>query len=162
MAIAKATSIATIVIHGRGQVVALTWRTSPTHESSDNNASRCFCGPRFSPLSLHAARFRRTAAILSACGPLIASIHAEDDQGDRPTCRDYWSGILGFDLSHNIGVLLFALLIVVTAQYQISWLKPILALVGGAFAVISWRCWFRVPMLGSFIGTALMVVSWVV
>src|SRR5262249_61460511 len=42
-------------------------------------------------------------------------------------------------------------------QYQISWLKPILALVGAAFAAISWRCWFRVPMLGSLIGTALMV-----
>src|SRR5262249_60632074 len=78
-----------------------------------------------------------------------------------PTSRDYWSGILGFNLSHNIGVLVFALLIVVTAQYQISWLKPIPALVGGAFAVISWRCWFCVPMLGSFIGTALIVVSWV-
>src|SRR5262245_37640703 len=51
-----------------------------------------------------------------------------------PTGRDYWSGILGFNLSHSIGVLLFALLIVVTTQYQISWLKPILALVGAAFA----------------------------
>src|SRR5262245_46564754 len=56
---------------------------SPTHESSDNNVSRCFCGPRYSSLSLHAARFRRTATILSARGPLIASIHAEDDHGDR-------------------------------------------------------------------------------
>src|SRR5215471_6819841 len=54
-----------------------------------------------------------------------------------PTGRDYWSGILGFNLSHSIGVLLFALLIVVTAQYQIWWLKPILVLVGGAFALIA-------------------------
>jgi len=79
-----------------------------------------------------------------------------------PNGRDYWSGVLGFNLSHSIGVLLFALFIVVTAQYQISWLKPILALVGAAFAAISWRCWFRVPMLGSLIGTALMVAGWVV
>ena len=79
-----------------------------------------------------------------------------------PTGRDYWSGILGFNLSHSIGVLLFALLILVTAQYQISWLKPILVLVGGAFTVIAWRCWFNTPMLGCLIGTALMTAAWVV
>jgi len=79
-----------------------------------------------------------------------------------PAGRDYWSGILGFNLSHSIRVLLFALLIVVTAQHQISWLKPILALVGGTLAAISWRCWFHVPTLGSLIGTALMIAAWVV
>jgi len=79
-----------------------------------------------------------------------------------PTGRDYWSGILGFNLSHSIGVLLFALLILVTAQYQISWLKPILVLVGLAFTVIALRCWFNTPMLGCLIGTALMTAAWVV
>jgi hypothetical protein len=77
-----------------------------------------------------------------------------------PTGRDYWSGILGFNLSHSIGVLLFALLIVVTVQYLITWLKPILIVVGGVFAAIAWRCWFRIPMLGSLIGTALMIAAW--
>jgi hypothetical protein len=77
-----------------------------------------------------------------------------------PTGRDYWSVILGFNLSHSIGVLLFALLIVVTAQYQIVWLKLILVGVGGAFAVIAWRCWFHIPLLGSLIGTALMIGGW--
>ena len=88
----KRTSIATIVIHGRGQVAALTFadERSPTHEFSDNNVSSCFCGPRFSPLSLHAARFRRTATILSPCGPLVASSHAEDNHGDRTK----WPGLL--------------------------------------------------------------------
>jgi hypothetical protein len=79
-----------------------------------------------------------------------------------PTGRDYWSVILGFNLSHSIGVLPFALLIVVTVQYQISWVKPILVLVGAAFAVIAWRCWFRITMLGSLIGTALMIAAWAV
>ena len=79
-----------------------------------------------------------------------------------PTGRDYWSGILGLNLSHSIGVMLIALLIAVTAQYQILWLKPILALVGGAFVVIAWRCWFLIPMLGCLIGTALMIAAWVV
>src|SRR5262245_37640702 len=88
----KRTSIATIVIHGRGQVAALAFadERSPTHEFSDNNVSRRFCGPRFSSLSVHAARFRRTATIFSACGPLIASSHAEDDYGDRAN----WPGLL--------------------------------------------------------------------
>jgi hypothetical protein len=77
-----------------------------------------------------------------------------------PTGRDYWSGILGFNLSHSIGVLLLALLIVVTAQYQIAWLKPIVTAVGAIFAAIAWRCWFHTPMLGSLIGTALMIAAW--
>ena len=77
-----------------------------------------------------------------------------------PAGRDYWSGILGFNLSHSVGLLLFALLIVVAAQYQIAWLKPILTAVGAAFAAIAWRCWFHIPMLGSLIGTALMMAAW--
>jgi hypothetical protein len=79
-----------------------------------------------------------------------------------PTGRDYWSGILGFNLSHSIGVLLFALLILLTARYEISWLKPFLVLVGGTFTVIAWRCWFNTPMLGCLIGTAIMIAAWVV
>src|ERR1043166_6882183 len=124
---------------------------SPTHEFSDNNVSRCFCGPRFSPLSLHAARFRRTATILSPCGPLVASSHAEDNHGDRAN----WPGLLvrhtriQFEPQHwRVAICPFYCgdrFIVVTAQYEISWLKPILALVGGAFAAISWRCWFSCP-----------------
>lgn len=77
-----------------------------------------------------------------------------------PGGRDYWSATLGFHLSHSIGVLLFALLIVVAGQYQIAWLKPILIGVGAAFAAIAWRCWFRIPMLGCSIGTALMIAGW--
>jgi hypothetical protein len=78
-----------------------------------------------------------------------------------PAGRDYWSAILGFNLSHSIAVLLFALLIVVTDEYQIAWLKPILVAVGAVFAWIDWRCWFRTPMLGCLIGTGLMIAAWV-
>ena len=79
-----------------------------------------------------------------------------------PQGRDYWSGVLGFNLSHSLGVLLFALLIVVAAVYDINWLKPILTMIGLAFAFIAWRCWFRVPMMGCLIATALMVAAWVI
>src|SRR5471032_2826486 len=77
-----------------------------------------------------------------------------------PQGRDYWSGILGFNLSHSIGVLLFALLIVIATEYQILWLKPVLVAVGMLFAAIAWRCWFAIPMLGCLIGTALMIAGW--
>jgi hypothetical protein len=66
-----------------------------------------------------------------------------------PRGRDYWSGILGFNLSHSIGVLLFALFIVVADQYRIMWLKPILVAVGAILAAIACRCWFRIPMLAA-------------
>jgi hypothetical protein len=74
--------------------------------------------------------------------------------------RDYWSGILGFNLSHSIGILLFALLIVLAAQYKIVWLEPLLSALGLVFAVIAWRCWFRIPMWGSLLGTGLMIAAW--
>ena len=73
-----------------------------------------------------------------------------------PGGRDYWSGILGFNLSHSFGILL----IVLAAQYQVAWLKPLLVAVGFAFAGIAWCCWFRIPMSGSLIATALMIAAW--
>jgi hypothetical protein len=77
-----------------------------------------------------------------------------------PAGRDYWSALLGFNLSHGIGILLFALLIVIAALYHIQWLKPLLVLLGAAFAFIAWRCWFKVPMIGCIAGTALMAAAW--
>jgi hypothetical protein len=132
----KGTSIATIVIHSRGQVAALTLRTNGAQHM---NFLTIMSAGVFAVLgTLHLVytlhdfgerpRYFRPAdrSLLPAMRKTTTAI--------GPTGRDYWSGILGFNLSHSIGVLLFALLIVVTAQYQISWLKPILALVGGAFA----------------------------
>ena len=78
-----------------------------------------------------------------------------------PQGRDYWSGIMGFHLSHSIGVLLFALLIVISDQYRIGWLMPVLACIGALFTVIAWRFWFRIPMIGSLAGTVLIVLAWV-
>lgn len=77
-----------------------------------------------------------------------------------PRGRDYWSGIMGFHLSHSLGVLLFALLIVLSVQYQIGWMMPVLAGIGALFTVIAWRCWFNIPMIGSAIGTALITLAW--
>jgi hypothetical protein len=96
----------------------------------------------------------RDAALLSSMRQTQTAI--------APHGRDCWSGVLGFNLSHSLGVLLFALLILVTTVYEIHWLKPILVIIGVAFAFIAWRCWFRIPMIGSLIGTVVMVAAWVI
>ena len=77
-----------------------------------------------------------------------------------PNGRDYWSGVLGFNLSHSIGVVLFALLIVIATLHEIVWLKPLLVVVGATYGMISYRCWFIVPTVGIFVATALMIVGW--
>ena len=78
-----------------------------------------------------------------------------------PEGRDYWSGILGFNLSHSIGVLLFALLITLATAYQILWLQPALVVVGGLYVTISFRCWFRVPTISALVATGLMIAGWI-
>ena len=76
-----------------------------------------------------------------------------------PKGRDYWSGILGFHLSHSVGVLLFALLICVSTLYGIDWLKPVLIGVGAIYASISYRCWFHIPTISVSLATTLLVIN---
>jgi len=80
--------------------------------------------------------------------------------GLAPNGRDYWSGILGFHLSHSLGVLLFALLICLASTYGITWLKPLLVGVGATYASISYRCWFHIPTIGVSLATVLLIVGW--
>jgi hypothetical protein len=77
-----------------------------------------------------------------------------------PDGPDYWRGVLGFHLSHSIGMLLFGLLIVIATLYMITWLKPVLMIVGAAYAVISYRCWFNIPTIGVLLATTLMAAGW--
>jgi hypothetical protein len=77
-----------------------------------------------------------------------------------PDGPDYWRGVLGFHLSHSIGVLLLALLIAITTTYAIAWLKPVLVLVGMTYAAISRHCWFAIPTAGIVIATSLMALGW--
>jgi hypothetical protein len=79
-----------------------------------------------------------------------------------PDGRDYWSGVLGFHLSHSIGVLLFSLLVVVSTSHDIGWLKPVLSLTGVAYAAISMRCWFRIPTIGVMLATMMITLGWLV
>ena len=77
-----------------------------------------------------------------------------------PGGRDYWTALIGFHLSHSIGVMLFALLIVLATAYPIAWLKPLLVAVGVVYTVIAWRCWFRIPLAGCAAATVLMAIGW--
>lgn len=77
-----------------------------------------------------------------------------------PDGRDYWSGILGFHVSHSIGVVLFALLIWISSDVDLPWLAPVLILVGATYVYIAWRCWFSIPMYGALMGTVLMIIGY--
>lgn len=77
-----------------------------------------------------------------------------------PTGRDYWSALLGFHLSHCIGVFLFALLIVLASTMPIDWLKIPLAVLGALYTWIAWRYWFHIPLIGCALATGLMITGW--
>ena len=76
--------------------------------------------------------------------------------------RDYWTALIGFHFSHSIGVLMFALLVVLASVYPLGWLKILLVAVGCAYTFIAWRCWFRIPFAGCAAATVLMAAGWVV
>jgi hypothetical protein len=50
-------------------------------------------------------------------------------------------------------------LVVLSASSSERAPKRILRAHSGAFAVIAWRCWFPYPLLGSLIGTGLMIAA---
>lgn len=77
-----------------------------------------------------------------------------------PGGRDYWSTSLGFHYSHSIGALLFALLIVVTVQHEIGWLRPLLISVSAVYTLIAWRYWFHIPLAGTAAATVFLAVAW--
>ena len=76
-----------------------------------------------------------------------------------PGGRDFWTATLGFHLSHTIGVLLFALLVIVAGLADLDWLLPLLTVVSAVYAAIAWRFWFRVPLIGCVLATISLVVA---
>jgi hypothetical protein len=79
-----------------------------------------------------------------------------------PISRPYWTGILGFHVSHSVGVMWFAGLIFLTQSYGIEVLKPWLLAAAIGYVILSWRCWFWLPTLGISIATALLAAGWLV
>lgn len=79
-----------------------------------------------------------------------------------PGGRDYWTASLGFHLSHAIGVLLLTLLILISDNAGLDWLLPLLILISAAYALIAWRFWFRIPLVGCVMATALLIAGWAI
>ena len=77
-----------------------------------------------------------------------------------PHGHDYWSVSLGIHLTHSIGLLLFALLIVLTVVTPLPALKPLMIGLGLALTFIAWRFFFSIPFIGCAAATALMIAGW--
>ncbi|PJK30081.1 LIC_13387 family protein [Minwuia thermotolerans] len=76
-----------------------------------------------------------------------------------PKGHDFWRNILGFHLSHSLGAMLFALLIVLAAGDATPWLEyPALA-VSALYTLIAWRFWFSVPLIGCALATVLLAAA---
>jgi len=76
-----------------------------------------------------------------------------------------WRAWVGFNISHGMGVLFFGLIYLVLAITDFNLLVrsrmlPIMALVIGAiYFVLSIKYWFRVPAIGTGIGTTCYLLS---
>lgn len=77
-----------------------------------------------------------------------------------PNGHDFWSVLLGIHLTHSIGLLLFALLIVLTVVTPLPVLKPLMIGVGLVLTFIAWQFFFHIPLIGAALATALMIVGW--
>ena len=79
-----------------------------------------------------------------------------------PNGRDFWQALIGFHLSHSIGILLFVVLIELAIDPSLAWLRPGLVVVSLVYAVTSWLCWFATPTAGMTLATLLLAVGWLV
>ena len=77
---------------------------------------------------------------------------------------DMWQAWIGFNLSHSLGLLLFAAL-AIWAGFRINTLPagimPALTLIGCVYVVLAVRYTFRVPAIGVAIGTACFAAAWI-
>jgi hypothetical protein len=101
---------------------------------------------------------------LSPSDPQLAE--AMTRSGLRLTRRtDMWRAWVGFNLSHGLGVLVFALFVVVTGRSPAVFATE--AHIGipfafGVSAVYLWlarRYWFRTPFIGCLLAAALFLAS---
>jgi hypothetical protein len=79
-----------------------------------------------------------------------------------------WRAWIGFNLSHGLGIVLFAGLILHGALFHFAALRstaPELLLaapvVASLYLLMSLRYWFRIPAIGSAIGTVLLFAGWI-
>jgi hypothetical protein len=79
-----------------------------------------------------------------------------------------WRAWIGFNLSHGLGIVLFAGLILYGALFHFVALRsaaPELLLaapvIASLYLLMSLRYWFRIPAIGSAMGTVLLLAGWI-
>ena len=77
-----------------------------------------------------------------------------------------WDTWLGLNFSHSLGVIMFGLVCIGAGVFarklalpQVTLLIPVL--VGAIYFLLALRFWFRVPAIGIAIGTAFLIMGWV-
>jgi hypothetical protein len=103
---------------------------------------------------------------LSPSDPQLAE--AMTRSGLRLTRRtDMWRAWVGFNLSHSLGVLVFAAFVFVTgrsapvfaAEGRIG--VPFALVVAAAYLWLARRYWFRTPFIGCLLAAMLFLASWI-
>jgi len=78
---------------------------------------------------------------------------------------DMWRAWIGFNFSHGLGVLLFAVLAVSAGSHINTFPAGIMAaltLIGWIYLVLALLYWFRIPAIGVAIGTGCFAAAWIV
>lgn len=80
--------------------------------------------------------------------------------GLAPQGRDMWSAYMGFNLTHSLALVMLALLIVLAVMLPLPALKlPSIAL-ALLVTLISWACFFHIPLIACAAASALMIAGW--
>ncbi|HEY2386437.1 MAG TPA: hypothetical protein VGK30_05715 [Candidatus Binatia bacterium] len=78
---------------------------------------------------------------------------------------DMWRAWIGFNLSHGVGVTLFAVVVLLVGRSDASFAAqadvfvPLAVLVSGTYVALGLRYWFRSPVLGCSLSFVLFLCS---
>ena len=103
---------------------------------------------------------------LSPSDPQLAE--AMTRSGLRLTRRtDMWRAWVGFNLSHSLGVLVFATFVFVTGRSASAFGTeahigiPFALVVAAGYLWLARRYWFRTPLIGCVLAVVLFLASWI-
>ena len=103
---------------------------------------------------------------LSPSDPQLAE--AMTRSGLRLTRRtDMWRAWVGFNLSHSLGVLVFATFVFVTGRSASAFDTeahigiPFAFVVAAGYLWLARRYWFRTPLIGCVLAVVLFLASWI-
>jgi hypothetical protein len=74
-----------------------------------------------------------------------------------------WKAWVGFNLSHSLGAITFALYVLLTARDAVIYLfeapvaVPLAAAIALGYVILAWKYWFRIPLAGAALALALFV-----